>query len=75
MIAALLTFIITVLVVLSGFLFWQLQLARQAEMSQMRQVQQLANHLRLGRWVVRNVHNDDLDKLIEDHTPPQEPLI
>ena len=72
MIPALITFIITVLVFLCGFLAYQLHLSRKEEMSQMKQVQELANHLRIGRWVVRNVHHDNLDELIADHTPPPE---
>lgn len=71
---ALITFIITVLVFACAVLAYELNISRRAEMDQMRQVQQLANHLKLARWVVRNVHKDDLDKLIEDHTPPREPL-
>ena len=73
MIPALVTFIITVLVLACGFLGYQLQLSRKEEMSQMRQVQELADYLRVARWVVHNVHKDDLNQLVADHKPPPEP--
>lgn len=70
MIPALITFIITVLALACGYLVYQLQQARRNEMSQRRQVQELTKYIHLARWIVKNIHKDDLDQMIDNHTPP-----
>ena len=43
---------------------------RDAHRRTARDVDELATWARTARWVVANVHDDDLDDLIAEHTPP-----
>jgi predicted Holliday junction resolvase-like endonuclease len=71
--AALITFIITILILLCSFLSYKILELQKEEMSQRRQVQELADHLKIGRWVIYNIHNENLDQLIAEHMPPKSP--